>query len=1236
MKVIHKEHRHIDAQKKAIIASVLKRRRAAVHDIPVIGIGASAGGLDAFTRLLKNLSVETGMAFVLVQHLDPVHKSSLTEILSKATTMPVQTVKDGTRVQANRVYVIPPNTNMSIRQGRLKLMPRSATNGLHMPIDYFLRSLASDRKHLAVGIILSGTGSDGTLAMEAIKSAGGVTFAQDAHSAKFADMPRNAAATEHVDFVYSPEKIARKLSELPTHLRASAATLPAATSLEKSQDLQEIFHMVRAATGLDFSKYKHATLQRRVARRLALNDGKTLNEYIRFLQKKPDEVKALSQEFLIPVTNFFRDPQSFDAVCKTVFERLLRDRSPAAPLRIWVPGCSTGQEAYSLAICLQECLDKKRLKIPVQIFASDVSEAALEKARAGMYMENIALDVTPQRLKKFFTKIGSSYSVNKAIRDLCVFAKQNVTQDPPFSQMDFISCRNVLIYFTPELQKKVISTFHYSLKQHGFLMLGKSETVGACADLFGLANKKARIYGRKTAPSRAQRIFTNPVPESSAYAMQTRKDDTRKVPTFQQEADQITLSRFAPAGVTVKEDMEIVEFRGDTSPYLKPAPGKASLHLLKMAREGLLVELHAAMKRVLQKNVPVRREGIRLSDTDQMSFEILPLAAVSEQRCFLILFQRIPGIPTAQTTKKQTGSSAETRLIGQLEQELSAAREYLRSVTKDHEIATEELQAANEEVLSSNEDFPSTNEALEPSKEALQSTNEELSTVNEELQNRNTEMSELNRSLTFSKEYIEAIFKTVREPLLVLNNELRVQMANQTFYRTFNAEAGQTIERQIFDLGNGQWNIPELRQLLEHVIPENTHFEDFRVVHVFPDIGRKAMLLNARTIQPQNSNEERLILLAIEDVTAKEEREERTHLQILQDMLANIPMAGLAVSAKQGTLHVNEQLCLLFNLDPAEYRGRPLTVPDIVDALGAQVIDPKNYHSKLEEIWRMTTPLLGQEVHLADGRILLCDYAPVFHADIHAGHILLYRDITRERRIDTTKSEFMSLASHQLRTPLTSIRWAMGRLGKSLSTKATTMETRLLDEGKNAAMRMTDTIDTMLQIARIESEEIPLDITRIALRPFLQNVIAESEDATGKTHLLPLTCPTGLSIHTDSKLFKEILRNLLSNALKYTPAHGKISMRVRKQGDSIIIDIQDAGYGIPLHQQKKIFQKFFRGDNIVGKDTEGTGLGLYLVFLITTLLGGKISFVSKEGKDSGSTFTLALPLQSLTAPPRTP
>lgn len=594
MKQIQPNHQRVSARKRGHVASILdakiretvareqgRRSHQMSKAFPVIGIGASAGGLDAFTRLLKHLSPETGMAFVLVQHLDPTHHSILSEILSKATSMPVKTVRNGTVIKPNHVYVIPPNTNMATRKGKLKLMPRSATKGLHMPIDYFLRSLASDRKHMAVGVILSGTGSDGASAMEVIKSEGGITFAQTGASAKFVDMPHNAVSTEHVDFVFSPEKIARELSLLAPRLLRSAVirTRAATPQSEDSEDpdLEDILRTVRTGTGIDFSQYKHSTLERRIARRLALHALKHVRDYAKYLRAKPEEIKALTQEFLIPVTNFFRDPQAFAILKTAVFPRLLRKRSPNLPLRIWVPGCSTGQEAYSLAICLQECLSKRKMTVPMQIFASDISEAALEKARAGIYNETIALDVSPARLKKFFTKTGANYQVSKAIRDLCVFAKQNAAQDPPFSQMDFISCRNVLIYFTPALQRKVLSTFHYALKPGGMLMLGASETVGACADLLSLVNKKARVYARKAVPNRAYRTFSTPRLEGLPHARtggEGRKELGRGAAepplSFGEEADRITLARFAPAGVIINEDMEILEFRGDTSPYLKP------------------------------------------------------------------------------------------------------------------------------------------------------------------------------------------------------------------------------------------------------------------------------------------------------------------------------------------------------------------------------------------------------------------------------------------------------------------------------------------------------------------------------------------------------------------------------------------------------------------------------------------------------------------------------------------
>ena len=586
---------------------------------PVVGIGASAGGLEAFTQLLKALPVNTGMAFVLVQHLDPRHESKLTELLARATRMPVTEVKNGLVVEPDHVYVIPPNADMAILHGALQLLPRREsrpeTGGQHLPIDFFFRALAADQQSQAIGVILSGTASDGALGLKAIKAEGGVTFAQEAASAKYDGMPRAAIAAGAVDFVLPPDGIAQELARIGRHPYVLRATALKSDDLlpETTDALNKIFVLLRGATGVDFSYYKHPTIKRRIARRMVLHRIQNLTNYVRYLRENPAEAQALLHEILINVTSFFRAPESFETLKEKVFPSLLKDHQPETPLRLWVPGCSTGEEAYSLAICLLEAMTTGSGNFLIQIFATDISDAALEKARAGRSSENIALDVTPERLRRFFVKIEGGYQISKSIRDLCIFAKQNVVQDPPFSRMDLISCRNVLIYLGPVLQKKVIPIFHYALNPGGYLMLGNSETFGGFPELFTQTDRKSRIYAKKRLRTRldygisAEHRWAEKAAASRMHGAESfGAFDVRKA------ADSLLLDEYAPAGVLINDELEILQFRGHTGDYLEAPPGEATHNLLKMAREGLLLDLHAAMYEARKKNATVTKEGLRV------------------------------------------------------------------------------------------------------------------------------------------------------------------------------------------------------------------------------------------------------------------------------------------------------------------------------------------------------------------------------------------------------------------------------------------------------------------------------------------------------------------------------------------------------------------------------------------------------------------------------------------------
>ena len=951
------------------------KERAEGSSLPiVVGVGASAGGLEAFTELLSQLPGDTGMAFVLIQHLDPNHESHLTELLSKASKMPVCEVKGETRVEANHVYVIPPRCNLGISEGVLHTPPRPE-RGRNMPIDSFLRALAADRGSESIGVVLSGTASDGTLGLQAIKAAGGITFAQEKGTAKFDSMPGSAIAAGVVDFVLPPARIARELTAIARDSRARIE-LREATETSEEAELNKIFRLLRKAAGVDFTYYKHSTLQRRIKRRMALRGFAKLEDYIRDIEQNLEEAHALCEDCFITVTSFFREPAIFEELKKRVFPALVENRGIEDPIRIWVPGCATGDEAYSIAICLMEFLDSAKVSVPFEIFATDISESAIEKARAGTYSGAALAHVSPQRMARFFTRTERGYQIAKTIRDVCVFARHNVAQDPPFSRLDLISCCNVLIYLGAVLQRKVLSLLHHALKPTGFLVLGPSESIGTLSDSFEQVEKTHKIYGMLPAADK-------PAPgPSEGRRAEGRVDLPRRIvegrpgPDVLREADRLVLAEHGPPGAIIDDHMNIVQVRGRTAPYLELSPGEPTQNLLKLAREGLIAGLGKAIGDARQTNSATKEGGFRIEEggrVQDVAIEVIPFttASFAEERYFLVLFEDAEpnGGPRAidKPSMQDEGGSARLR------RELIATKEYLQSIVEDNATTLEELRAANEEAQAGNEE-------LETAQEELESANEELNTLNEELKISNLEYSKVNRYLSnllesisiplvmvgrdlrirrFTRamepmlnliasdvgrsitdlqpqvelpdlrrlllnameggnrqprdirdshgrwyslrvlpsvgpdgktdgavlmlididaakrgqDFAEAIVQTVREPLVILNQNLEVLKANRTFYETFRATQEETEGRLIYDLGNGQWNIPKLRELLENILPAHSTFRDFEVTHEFEHVGRKVMLLNASEIFNPNA-QARTILLAIEDATDRKQAEE--------------------------------------------------------------------------------------------------------------------------------------------------------------------------------------------------------------------------------------------------------------------------------------------------------------------------------------------------------------------------
>ncbi len=673
---------------------------------PVVGVGASAGGLEAFAELLRHLPKRTGLAFALVQHLDPKRESHLSDILSRSTEMSVVEVKDGIQLEPDHVYVIPPNASMSVFDGTLKLGAREEGRGGHLPIDHFFESLAAHRGNKAIGVVLSGNASDGTLGLKAIKAAGGIAFAQEEASAKFPGMPRSAINAGVVDYVLPLEKIAGELARLggAPYVRAAADEIEA----RPGDGVRKVFKMLHTATGVDFASYRQTTIQRRIQRRLTVQRVEALEEYLKLLEKDPAEVQALFHDILIHVTNFFREPESFAALDAQVFPELLKNRSSDEPIRIWVPGCSTGEEAYSLAIRLVEFLADKPKRIPIQVFGTDVSEHVIEVARRGIYDATIEANVSPEQLRRFFIKTDRGYQVNKGIRELCVFARQNVVKDPPFSKLDLISCRNVLIYFEPVLQKKLIPVFHYALKPLGYLLLGTAETVGSFGDLFTPLDAKSKIFLKRANGG-------GPLPHLSLGGdfspVHDEPRDLREKPAPEvwsrldilKEADRLVTARYCPPGLVINDEMEIIQFRGEVSPYLNPDSGEASLNLFKMTPPALAGELRNAITTARKGGAQARKHTLHLElrgKPREISLEVLRIdPPVVKERAFVIIFEETPlaAAPVPKSKGKHRENARHQRLI----EELAAAREHLQTLSEEHEATNEELRSANEEIQSS-------------------------------------------------------------------------------------------------------------------------------------------------------------------------------------------------------------------------------------------------------------------------------------------------------------------------------------------------------------------------------------------------------------------------------------------------------------------------------------------------------------------------------------------------------
>ena len=787
---------------KSAPTSPVKDKRSVDRSFPIVGIGASAGGLEALVQFFKHVPVSSGMAFVIIQHLDPTQKGMMPELLQRATALKVAQVKDRTKVQPDRVYIIAPNSDMSLLHGTLHLLAPAAPRGLRLPIDFFFRSLAEDQHERSVGIILSGMGSDGTLGLRAIKEKAGVALVQDPATAKFDAMPRSAIEAGLADFVASAEELPGKLIAYQRHLPLIGKTKRPLEEKVQSA-LEKIVILLRSHTGHDFTLYRRSTLHRRVERRMGIHQLAKIGAYVQYLQENPQELGILFKELLIGVTSFFRDPTAWQQLAKRALPALLAGRPAGGTLRAWVAGCSTGEEAYSLAIVFTEALKqiKSAEKVSLQIYATDLDKDAIDKARQGVFPENIVADVSPARLNRFFVKEQSGYRVNKAIREMIIFAPQNLIMDPPFTKLDILCCRNLLIYLTPELQKKLFPLFHYSLNPHGVLFLGSAESIGGFANMFTPLALKERVFQRNESASPGN-ILDFP----AVYVpIQADRPDAstavrRPAPSLQSLVDELLQVRFAPPAVLVNDEGDILYICGRTGKYLEPAAGKANWNVIAMVREELRHDLSSALQKVHREKGTVNVRGIKVgSDASTQSVDIM-VQALEEPKelsgMMLIVFSHT--VMPAETNPGHESEKTSTRSARQaeLELDLRRARENMQASREEMQTSQEELKSTNEELQSTNEELQSTNEELMTSKEEMQSLNEELQTVNTELQAKLDELSGANNDM-------KNLLNSTDIATVFLDNDLHVRrftLQAKTIIKFIPSDVGRPITDLASDL----------------------------------------------------------------------------------------------------------------------------------------------------------------------------------------------------------------------------------------------------------------------------------------------------------------------------------------------------------------------------------------------------------------------------------------------------
>jgi two-component system CheB/CheR fusion protein len=1222
---------------------------------PIVGMGASAGGIEALIQVFEALPASTGAAFVIVLHLSPDHASNLAQVLQTRTNMPVQQVTGPARIEANQVYVIAPNYSLTMVDGYLRVAPQETRNDRGTAIDLFFRSLAEAHRERAVCVVLSGAGSDGSVGLTRVKELGGIAIAQDPEEADYSSMPRSAISTGQVDFVISASDIPQRLMDLwntASHIRLPVAPddedeqgEPELQSESNERALREIMVILRTRTSHDFRHYKRATVLRRIERRLQVNGVTDLQQYRDYLHLHPEETPALLQDMLISVTNFFRDKEAFDALRDQVLPRLFEHRGENEPIRVWAPGCATGEEAYTLAMLLQEASANTPEQLPFQVFATDIDENAVAIARNGLYPEPIVADVDPSRIRQFFSKDAAHFRVRKELRERVLFALHNVLSDPPFSRLDLICCRNLLIYLDRSAQAEILRIFHFALRPNGYLFLGSSEAADSVSNLFSVVDKKARIYRANV----AVRVET-PVPLSTAGIPNTRLPVSVLPPAGKRrfsfgDLHQRLIEQYAPPSVLVSRDSEIVHLSDRAGRFLQYAGGEPSHNIIAAVRPELRLELRTAIYQALQNNHSVEARRVQLARDGRHFFVNMTARPVHDAEAngdfVLVLFDEVEDSMGAAPANRP--GDERDPIIVQLERELQRTREQLQATVEQSETSTEELKASNEELQAINEELRSATEELETSKEELQSINEELTTVNAELKSKVEETGKINDDL---------------RNLITANDIGTVFVDRNLRIKRYTPRATDVFSIIPSDIGRSLLDITHRLEYDKLADDAAEAFDSLRLIE------RELQSVDGRwylaRFLPYRTTEDRIegAVLSFIDITSRRAAEDRLRegekrMNIVAESTRDYAIItldddGLVTSWNTGAERI-------FGYAETDMLGQPcdmLYTPEdqAIKAVRQEMGQARLYGRVEEDRWQVrkdgsrfrasgVLSRLDQQGVSGFAKIMrdldelalsrLAERSARTPADSGNGH----PGEQAEQRAERLRDEFLAVVSHELKHPLNLISASAELISRSPEVRQNQLIQRATATIRRTVMGQAHIIDDLLDMSRLRTGKLsiargPVDLTEVVER------VCHAIEEEARRKDITLECslpPQPTMIDADLTRIEQILWNLVSNALKYTNGGGAITVKLAAADDEAVLEVRDTGAGIDAESLPHIFDMFRQGTALSGRQG-GLGIGLSLVRELVTMQGGTARAES-EGLGKGAAFTIAFPLREDIADP---